>query len=114
MIERSRSVKDVKNTPLTWDGFALEDVVTLDLVHQNQHERDRLQGRVGQSSKVLTRHDFPSVHNRCVSTMEESVGAGRGREVCSTTHECGRDRGWYDVVQSGNRVCESGMTGFEF
>ncbi len=32
------------------------------------------------------------------STVEEAVGAGRGREVWFTTHECGRDRGWYDVV----------------
>ena len=30
--------------------------------------------------------------------MEEAVGAERGREVWLTTHECGRDRGWYDVV----------------
>ena len=32
------------------------------------------------------------------STVEEAVGAERGREVWLTTHECGRDRGWYDVV----------------
>ena len=36
--------------------------------------------------------------NRCVSTGKEAVGGGRGREVCLTTHECGRDTGWYDVV----------------
>ena len=30
--------------------------------------------------------------------MKETVGTGREREVWFTTHECGRDRGWYDVI----------------
>jgi hypothetical protein len=55
---RLHLVKGVeRKLSLKW-GFTLESSVGVQPVHQDHHERDLLQGRVGQSSKVLTRHNF--------------------------------------------------------
>ncbi len=76
-----------KKLPGEWGDLARETAVALEPVHQSHHERDLLEGHVGQSSKVLTRHDFAAVPVLVhVNSREAHVGKLKeldGRETTS-------------------------------